>query len=177
MKINVTEIQKQIGSSQDFDGELFLEDFVWQNESTSFKGPLFIEGRITNIDEVLSLKASLKGTLILMCRLCMEGYEHDFNFDFEAKLKKDSDQDDPEYFTYKGHVISLSDIIMEYIILELPSTRQCSEECMGLCSQCGMNRNTRTCDCSNDRDEDSEPEIDDRLKALKDYFSTQNKEV
>jgi len=177
LKINLTEILLETGSSLEFNKDLYLKDFVWQNENVSFKGPLAISGSIQNLGHVLSLKGSVRSTLILTCRLCLEDYEYELKLDFEARLKKDSNQDDPDYFTYTGYEIDLTDIIMEYIILELPSTRQCSDKCRGLCSSCGINKNIHTCDCINHIGEDTEPELDERFKALKDYLSAQNKEV
>jgi len=49
---------------------------------------------------------------------------------------------------YTDEYINLSDEIRESLLLELPMTVLCSEDCEGLCPQCGQNLNRAKCDCS-----------------------------
>lgn len=48
---------------------------------------------------------------------------------------------------YIDEYIDLSDEIRESLLLELPMTVLCSEDCEGLCPQCGQNLNRVKCDC------------------------------
>lgn len=48
---------------------------------------------------------------------------------------------------YEGDGLDLKDVLREQVLLALPMQRLCREECKGLCSVCGMNRNQTTCDC------------------------------
>lgn len=52
--------------------------------------------------------------------------------------------------------------VREGLILAVPDTPHCREECLGLCSRCGVNKNEETCTCS-DSDTDS------RWDALKQF--------
>ncbi len=175
MKLDIAEVQRDTGSSLSFDGELLIKDFQWQGETVGFPGPLQVEGRITNVGDMLILNASVKGTAILTCRLCMGDFEYDLDFSFEAKLKDTPVQDDPDYFAYQGFQIDLTDIVTEFLILEIPSVRQCREDCKGLCPICGVNLNEQSCKCTDA--EDSDLMIDERLEALKEYYTGQSKEV
>jgi uncharacterized protein len=56
----------------------------------------------------------------------------------------------------------LAPIVREGLILAVPDAPHCREECMGLCSRCGVNKNEETCTCS-DSDTDS------RWDALKQF--------
>jgi len=49
---------------------------------------------------------------------------------------------------YDDEYIDLSDEIRESLLLELPMTVLCSEDCKGLCPSCGQNLNRGECDCS-----------------------------
>jgi len=175
LKIDITEVQRDTGASLEFEGELTLKDVQWQGEPISFPGPLHVDGRITNVGEMLVMNASVKGTAILMCRLCMGDFEYDLDFGFEAKLKDIPEQEDPDYFAYQGYQIDLTDIVMEFLILEIPSVRQCREDCKGLCPMCGVNLNEKSCKCTDAKSSDHT--IDERLEALKEYYNGQGKEV
>ncbi len=48
---------------------------------------------------------------------------------------------------YAGGGMELEDILREQILLALPMQRVCSEDCKGICPQCGRNRNEAGCDC------------------------------
>lgn len=45
------------------------------------------------------------------------------------------------------HVLDLSEAIRQYGILESPLQPLCREDCKGLCSDCGANRNLGPCEC------------------------------
>lgn len=177
MKINVADIQKEIIQVQDFEGELAYQDISWQGELLSTNGPLHIKGSIANSGQVLVLTAAVSGSINLQCGSCTKIYEQSLDFSFDAELKKAEDEEDPDYFLYQGEEVDLRDIVLEFLLLELPLRRRCSEECKGLCPECGTNLNDQTCECSNSEEKDPDDAIDDRLQALKDYFSTQVKEV
>ncbi|MBC8166098.1 MAG: DUF177 domain-containing protein, partial [Bryobacteraceae bacterium] len=65
---------------------------------------------------------------------------------------------------YEGAGIELADILREHILLSLPMHQVCREDCAGICPQCGLNRNTGTCNCT-------ELPNDDRWAALREIRS------
>lgn len=177
MKINVADIQKEIILAQDFEGELAFQDISWQGERLSTNGPLRVKGNIANSGKVLILTADVSGSINLQCGSCTKIYEQSLDFSFEAELKKAEGEEDPDYFLYQGDEVDLRDIVLEFLLLRLPIRRRCSEGCKGLCPECGINLNDQTCECSNNEEKDPDDAIDERLLTLKDYFSTQTKEV
>ncbi len=48
---------------------------------------------------------------------------------------------------YRDGRIDLSQMIVEQIVLALPMKPLCKADCLGLCPQCGANRNLSTCAC------------------------------
>ena len=67
--------------------------------------------------------------------------------------------DDLDVFPYDGEIVDLEPLLREQFVLVVPYAPVCSEDCKGLCPQCGIDRNTATCAC--------QPPIDPRLAALK----------
>ena len=73
----------------------------------------------------------------------------------------DAEEEDLNFGIYDGEEIDFSDIAEEFLVLALPFTVHCSEECKGLCPQCGKNLNVGSCDCK------PEPKGDPRLSVLR----------
>jgi uncharacterized protein len=62
---------------------------------------------------------------------------------------------------YDDGGIELKDVIREHVLLSVPMQQICSEACLGICPQCGKNRNQGDCHCA------VKPG-DDRWAALRD---------
>jgi len=65
-----------------------------------------------------------------------------------------------EFSLYDGEQIDLAPLVVEQIILALPSRALCREDCKGLCPQCGTNLNLHRCGCE-------QPAPDPRLAVLR----------
>lgn len=68
---------------------------------------------------------------------------------------------------YQDGIINVDDLAREQIELALPMARLCSEECRGLCPECGANQNIGECACG-------EGQVDVRWAALKELNSKLN---
>lgn len=68
-------------------------------------------------------------------------------------------EEDLDVFAFDGERVDLEPLLREQFVLAIPYAPLCSEDCRGLCPQCGIDRNTATCTC--------EKPIDPRLAPLK----------
>jgi uncharacterized protein len=66
---------------------------------------------------------------------------------------------DLDLFGYDGENVDLEPLFREQFVLAVPYAPVCSEDCLGLCPQCGIDRNHTTCVC--------EKPMDPRLSGLK----------
>jgi uncharacterized protein len=57
------------------------------------------------------------------------------------------DPDDEEAYPIVADELDLRPMVHDAVVLELPLAPLCSEDCAGLCPQCGADRNTEPCDC------------------------------
>jgi len=55
---------------------------------------------------------------------------------------------DPDVSEHDGVHLSLDDLVIEHLLIELPAVPVCAESCRGLCPQCGANFNQETCGCA-----------------------------
>jgi uncharacterized protein len=114
--------------------------------------------------------------LQLECGRCLEAFEIPIDSAFElryipapsaagddgAEAEREIDEDDLTTAYYKEEAIDLGELMHEQFVLALPMKPLCSDECKGLCPQCGTNLNKGTCDC---KPAWTDPRLD-ALKAL-----------
>ena len=79
----------------------------------------------------------------------------------EANAKEAVDSEDYVHFVGQAMHADISAVVRQTIILEVDLKPLCSEDCKGLCTQCGKDLNKGVCDCQDE-------EIDERWAALKD---------
>ncbi len=103
----------------------------------------------------------LRGQLILPCQRCLEPahlpievrlhtvYTPGIQAASEDRQGSDDvlDDDDIDYAHHDGEVVDLWPLVRETLILAVPITVQCKEDCRGLCPMCGVDRNTTSCTC------------------------------
>ena len=70
------------------------------------------------------------------------------------------DELDTEF--YAERQIALRELAVEQVLLTIPMKPLCDERCLGLCPQCGKNRNREACQCETSV-------VDERWGALKDF--------
>jgi len=67
--------------------------------------------------------------------------------------------EDADEVIFNGKTIDLDPIVREQVLLALPMSAVCREDCKGLCAQCGQNLNEKKCGCE-------QKVIDPRLAPL-----------
>jgi len=131
------------------------------------------KGMINPLSGRYLLSGEVKTSISLSCDRCLEKFifpvRHNFLLHFVPRSLLDSQKneilsaDDEEPEDLIDDSINLVKVILEQIILQIPMKSICSENCAGLCSQCGANLNNTDCGC--DRSS-----IDPRLLKLKDLL-------
>jgi len=60
----------------------------------------------------------------------------------------ESPHEEGESYPLEHDEIDLEPLARETVVLELPQAPLCREDCLGLCPDCGVDRNESTCSCS-----------------------------
>ena len=91
------------------------------------------------------------------CSLCLKPYPHKLQFSFEEEFfpvidiatgRKMSERDTSEDLQInEQHHLDVSDAVRQYLIMHEPQNPICKADCLGLCPQCGVDRNTVSCKC------------------------------
>ncbi len=170
LKINVVTIPEE-GLNVVFseNGKWFEECFSDNGEPDFKLRKVDVQCRITKASSTIYINGNLSLLLDICCGRCLEEViipaDGDFSYTLvpaipEIKEELELRAEELEISYYQGDFIDLTPIICEQIILQIPIKPLCSEECKGLCPQCGTNRNVASCNCHSDY-------IDPRLAVLK----------
>ena len=105
----------------------------------------------------IRVRGWIKASIEHACDLCLKDLQIDIDSKFdlffypmemieeggEAALSRDQ----TEVGFYTGEGVGLADVVREQLLLWLPVRSLCSATCKGLCPMCGIDRNSRQCDC------------------------------
>jgi len=117
---------------------------------------------VNNLDNRLVVTGSLSASLDAVCDRCLEDFVQLFSVPIEILVLRDTESgEEPDSCVIHQRIgeVDLSTVLNEAVLLALPQKRLCDDECQGLCSQCGGNRNRELCRCQ-------EEETDPRWDAL-----------
>ena len=84
----------------------------------------------------------------MVCSRCLDTFIYPIDIDIEERFTKSKElQDDEELIFVEDDTLDIIQIVENCIISTLPIKRLCKEDCKGLCSQCGTNKNVKECQC------------------------------
>ena len=136
------------------------------------KSALTASGVAEMVSEVLDevrIRGHVKVEMEAECDRCLEPASFSIDKDFELYYKpvaegygdeKEVDSEEAEMGFYEDDGVDLNDVLREFVLLTLPMQRVCSEDCKGICPECGGNRNQNKCACQT-------AAVDNRWAALK----------
>jgi uncharacterized protein len=97
------------------------------------------------------------GSISASCSRCLKDFSLKMDRQFEfvlipdpatpARGAEELSRGDLGLSFYSTEVIDLSPLIMEQVMLALPTRPLCAEDCRGLCSRCGADLNLGACGC------------------------------
>ncbi len=150
MKIDISD---QDQKRFEFDERLRPEEFPQVDEMSGKpgEGGLRVKGLLRRLpNKMFELTFKLEGPIIYPCARCLDPVEIEASYDFDDSVESEN----PEEF-------DLTPYIEDCLFINEPTKVLCSEDCKGLCANCGANLNHETCSC------DDEAPIDPRMEALK----------
>jgi len=133
-------------------------------------GPVEGEVRLMRTDAGVLVRGKVQANVLVECSRCLvptivtlnaELQEEFSPSDDFASLRRSSDEPcDPALVIDEQHILDLSDLIRQQLVLDMPSHPLCRVDCAGLCPECGQDLNESPCECT--------PGIDARWQVLKD---------
>lgn len=172
MKFNVSQLLKAApGASREYELD---EDITSIEKDLDVSAPLVGRVRFLRIGEGILVTGQLKTRVRMPCRRCLADVELPVEFGLEEQFRPSIDiitgrpipvEDDQEEVTRtdERHMLDLTEVVRQNLVLALPMSVLCGEKCRGLCPVCGQNLNDSDCGCR-------PVEGDSRLSVLRDLL-------
>lgn len=141
---------------QGIEGLASQQDFLVKENLTAYcslkrKGEAMVE-----------MQGHLKACLSLLCDRCLVAYDVDVDTKFQMLFKTVSSEfkhleelechvEDLDIVILDEPVVDLDDVLRQQLYLALPQKSLCSEQCRGMCVQCGVDLNFVECRCGHER--------------------------
>ena len=126
-----------------------------------------IEGTLSAIDSELLFQGNVSGTFFCQCDRCLIDMESNIALDVSWLFEEGTEPHPLEAFHetdeieesveneleepiryFDGQELDLTLHLWEELVLASPTKAYCSNDCLGLCPQCGINLNQESCDCT-----------------------------
>lgn len=166
MKFNVAQLLKRAtGASRRYQIEDGIEGI---DPGLIIREPLVEQIEMIRTAEGILVRGELATAVELECDRCLEPFIQKVGFEIEEEFKPTIDMktgaripcDEEETRIDEHHILDLTEVVRQSILLALPMHPVCRPDCRGLCNQCGQNLNEGPCDCE-------ESMVDPRLEILK----------
>jgi uncharacterized protein len=183
MQVKIEEIQDKGLELNEVIPPDTLRDALLGSEGFRLKEASRFHARFKKLSGQVLLSGSFEATVVAPCKRCVKDVEVKLPVKFELNLvpqePKGDDDDgegdddgrapragsfrmgDVDSEPFDGKTIRLDPIIREQIMLALPVSVLCKDDCKGLCTVCGQDLNDKECGCER-------KVVDIRLAKLKD---------
>ena len=144
----------------------FNRDFPFDLPQINIPPDLYLSSlrgtvRATRTPQGILLQVDLQTQIGLECVRCLTDFLQSLNINFtELYAFSQRYVTDSGLLMPESGFIDLAPVLREYILLEIPISPLCRQDCKGLCPICGNNLNESTCS-------HEEESVDPRLASLK----------
>jgi len=160
MKIPIDDIPqspKEISFSERIED---LNEIYAKGSSGDFCFPPFLHVALvySRSGRELFFHGRFDGSIGASCSRCLKDFSFKMDCQFEfvlipdpatsARGAEELTRGDLALSFYSTEEIDLSPLVMEQVMLALPTRPLCAEDCRGLCSRCGADLNLEACGCS-----------------------------
>ena len=161
--VPIHELIKRPGTMRELDLDIKLESSIGTDViSIPADSEVSVELRLESVHEGILATGDVVGIANTQCSRCLDEMNLKIEVDFQELFAYSSTSDDE--LVVSGEHINLEQVVIDSVVLNLPFQPVCSEDCLGLCAECGFR-------LSDDPGHKHENPVDPRFSALKDLLS------
>lgn len=151
--ISVLQVKKELGQKESFRFTITADQLDLGDVSPYTESEMIVAGSVINLGDSLLVEGTIEACSHYECNRCLEAFERKEKIVFDECFREkgqplSSEQSKDDFLTYEGDAIKLDEIVREHLLLNEPLQPLCSEDCLGLCPICGVNRNKTKCNCT-----------------------------
>lgn len=180
MYFNVSGLLKdRVGATRSYE----LESEALNLEGETFE---FIRGPVSllKIDRGILAEAEVDGFASVICARCLAPTSIEVHGQVQNEFypinsfetlpagsppEQDADPDDSWFWIDDRNMLDLSEAVRQALSSAIPMATLCKPQCLGLCPQCAVDRNTEACQCE---EEEERGPLAQALAGLKYYGIT-----
>jgi uncharacterized protein len=146
-----------------------------QDDEVELAGPVTGRLRLHRTNQGVFATGNVTAPIHLSCTRCLKEFDTSITFPLREEFYPTIDvitgtpvpaPDDPElaFPINRRHEIDTREAIRQNLVLALPMSALCREDCAGLCPQCGKDLNEGSCDCKTEV-------VDERFAVLRELLN------
>ena len=165
------ELENLEGGKGDFAHVYQPDDLNPVDERVSLNGPATVSGKVRLAGNEVFVNGHVEARAKVECDRCLQPVETPVDADFALEYITGSEYEssgvaelteaEMSVSVFDGQGIDVDEIVKEQVLLAVPTRMLCSDDCKGICPECGTNKNTGDCNCTTN-------DTDPRWAALKD---------
>lgn len=170
MLLDITELLSVNGLKETFQVRYEQDSFKKDGEVYPVSESPAFELTIANMgNRKLQIQGDGRVALLMPCARCLEQVEIPVEFSLDRRVNlnvenlNQADEDLEEMCYIDGCRLDADALIHTEILINLPISILCSENCKGLCPKCGADLNKGECGCSREQ-------LDPRMAVIRDIF-------
>jgi uncharacterized protein len=104
------------------------------------RGDLELDVQLEGVTEGVLVTATVTAPLAGECARCLDPFTSTMQVWFQELFgyQASSDGEDEDEYLLDGDLLDLEPALRDALVLELPLSPLCAEDCQGLCSECGV---------------------------------------
>jgi uncharacterized protein len=143
--VNVADLLRRTGTRREVRREAELPDLALSSSRVPDGEPVTVDAVVESIPEGVMASGAAEAPWTGSCRRCLRETSGQVRAEFRELYERRPTEGDS--YPLSGEQIDLEPMVRDVVLLELPLAPLCSEDCQGLCPQCGADRNENSCDC------------------------------
>ncbi len=170
MQLKIMEIYNKKGETISYNENVSLSALIKEVPELVELQPVNVQASANYFASLYHVRAEISTEATLKCTRCLDEYSFPIQTSFNESFVERKNvhhvegvEDDSGINIVEGEWIAFTSFVSENVLLAFPFVALCSEDCQGLCYECGINLNKSSCNCQRER-------IDPRLADLANFF-------
>ena len=141
--VNAIELLRQPGSERAVDATILAEPLGVAHDRLD--GDIDVELILESMNDGIVVKGVVRAPWSTGCRRCLKDLQGVAAVDVDELYQIELTDDDA--YPIENGQLDLTSMVRELAMIELDAEQVCAVSCAGLCSVCGIDRNSASCDC------------------------------
>ncbi len=156
LRVNTVELLRRQGTERDLDVTVAFGTLS-EHPGIDAEAPVHVRVHLDSLNDGIVVTGTITAPWHGTCRRCAAPAGGELVAQVDERYQEHVT--DPDAFELDGDHLDLEPMVRELVLLEVPESPLCRQDCAGLCPTCGIDRNAGSCDCA-------PPAADDRWSAL-----------